>query len=422
MYRNLTFRDPTRLSAFYRTFRNRRFSTSKSTTFFAKNVKSLHILEDASPRMKQLVAIGKGLRGLKSIAGWDNSWGCHILGFLAFDRPSLSVLRFSEVVNWCNDLLLWLDKGAWRDEQERRRRDVVEVDVVHGMLELEALAQAEDTHSSPVEFSQDPQELEDPFPFKELRRLSISGYAVREFRLDFTHRIFRDITHLDIYYCRKYDWSTLKAMKNLTHIALDFLTLVELSYIEMEQCMDETILYCQTLPYLKVVIFACVNRRSRDFDVMDDTQSPLNVLPEDWYNGSPLIPTLVDEHSLHYFTRLCLGMHDPRIVLGIVSECLQPSHLMMDNMVNFVWPRNSYDWDFTVSTEEHRESWDVAEEIIERRLKARNERRRNWGKPIIKWPCTLGSGDEDEDESVEGEFGFRDIVWQRWNQASAVQP
>jgi hypothetical protein len=208
-------------------------------------------------------------------------------------------------------------------------------------------------------------------------------------------------------------------MKNLTHIALDFLTLVDLSYIEMEQCMDETIQYCQTLPYLKVIIFACVNSWSRNFDIMDDSQSPLNVLPEDWYNGSPLIPTIVDEHSLHYFTRLCLGMHDPRIVLGIVSNCLQSSHLMRDNMVDFIWPKNSYDWDFTVSKEQHRESWDAAEEIIERRMSARNERRRNLGKPIIEWPCRFGAGDEGE--AVEGEFGFRDIVWQRWSQTPAFQ-
>lgn len=367
--------------------------------------------------MEQLVAIGKGLKGLRSVAGWDDSWGCHVLGFLASDRSTSPDLKSLEIVRRCLDLLVG-DKGEWRDEQERRRRNVVgeEGDAIPGILELEALGKEEIVISPQLKVDSDPPNSDDPFPFKELRRLSLSAHAVREFRLDFTHRIFRDITHLDIYYCRAYDWSTIKAMKNLTYVAFDFLTLVNLVYIEMETCMDETIRYCQTLPYLKVIIFACVSWWTRDFDLMDDAQMPLNVPPEDWHNGDPLISTMVDEHSLHYFTRLSLGMRDPRVVLGIVSDCLEPSHLMRDHMVNFIWPKNSYDWDFTVPKERHKESWEVAEEIIERRMRARNERRRNLGKPIIEWPCN--SGAVDEDESVEGEFGFGDVVRQRWSQAS----
>jgi hypothetical protein len=361
--------------------------------------------------MEQLIALGRGLKGLQSVAAWYISHACYVVGFLAYDCTTFPTLRASDL----NFSLGKLRAGTeeWRDEQENRRRSEGQANTPFRYTELEPLGEDEDTAESSTKSVQDSR---DPFLFKDLRRFSTSVQALRELRLDFTHRIFRDLTHLDIYYWRAYDWSTIMALTNLTHITVNFMTIGvrNHSFAEMEECIDGIIQYCQSLPYLKIMILACVNWWTNDFDLLDDSYSSLSVCPEAFSQGGPLISTTVHERSLHYFTRLSLGMHDPRIVLGVVSQGLAPNHLLKDYMVDLTWPKQSYDWDFTIPQQRHQESWQVAEKIIERRKRERNERREAMGRLVIDWD----SNDDDRDEDVDGEFGFGDIIWQRWIEAS----
>lgn len=343
-----------------------------------------------------------------------------MLGFLAFDCMSRQSVRALDIGNRKFNSGEEVEKR--RDEQERKRRTGEEASLLRGWIDGEGLEDEEgEADDSPARIGEDTEDPEDPFPYKDLRRLSMSAHALRILRLDFTNRMFRDLTHLNIYYCRLYDWSTLRQMVNLTHIAIDFLTLVTLTFTEMKQCMGDTIRFCQNLPQLKAIIFACVDWESKDFDLMDDN---LNFLPplifssEDWDRGGPLISTMVDERSLHYFTQLSLGMHDHRVVLGVVSECLQKSHLMRDFMVDFSWPKNSYDWDFTVPKERHREIWELTEEIIERRSRERNERRCKLGRGIIEWH----RGGDNRSECVDSEFGFGGVVKRRWDEGFRARP
>ncbi|KAF9447728.1 hypothetical protein P691DRAFT_801918 [Macrolepiota fuliginosa MF-IS2] len=412
IYRNLTFRHPTSFTLFYRTLRNRRYSPSKSTSFFAKHVKSLHIVNKTAPKMERMIAIGRVLKGLRATAGWDTSWGCFVLGFLAFDSIS-TFGRALESTGW--RLNTREMREGRRDDAERRRRTRRDEGLLRGWVDPDDLEGKVEEQLVPEEAVEHP---EDTYPYKDLRRLSISAHSLRILHLDLTNRLFRDITHLDIYYCRLYDWSTLTTLKNLTHVAIDFLTLVNLNFTEMKHCMGDTIRFCQQLPHLKAIIFACVNWWSRDFDLLDDEHdglSPLNYPPDDWQSGGPLILTTINEHHLHYFTQLSLGMHDPRVVLGVVSDCLRKSHLMKEYMVDFVWPKNSHDWDFTVPTEEHKESWDIAEEIIEMRVRRREERRQEIG--VLS---TIGCNYGDESEYLDGEFGFGEIVRRRWKEGKEL--
>lgn len=342
-----------------------------------------------------------------------------MLGFLAYDCIDSRSAPGLDTPGWHPTARE--EREMRREEAERRRRAGPDELSLRGWVEGEDSEEME-KDSQDLRVQSDLEALkgstEDSFAYKDLRRLSLSAHSLRIFRINFTNRLFRDITHLDVYYCRLYDWSTITRMKNLTHLAVDFLTLVNLDFMEMKQCMDEMIGYCQELPLLKVMIFACVNWWRKDFDLLDDEDnvlSPLNFLSGDWRTGGPLISMTIDECHLHYFTQLSLGMHDPRVVLGVVSDCLPKSHLMKEHMVNFVWPRNSYDWDFTVPTEKHKESWDVAEEIIEKRLAGRKERRRKMGAPAL----TTYRRFDDGDEYMNGEFGFGEIVEWRWKEGVA---
>lgn len=365
--------------------------------------------------MEQLIALGRGLKGLKSVAAWYISHACYVVGFLAYDCTTFPTLRALDLNFSLGKLRV--GREEWRDEQEKRRRKDSEADTPFRYTELEVLDENQVTTSTHVVG----QDSRDPFLFKDLRRFSTSVQALRELRLDFTHRIFRDLTHLDIYYWRVYDWSTLEALTNLTHIAVNFMTIGirNHNFAEMESCIGDTLHYCQNLPHLKVIILACVNWWTNDFDLLDDSYLSLNVSPDAWSQGGPLISTIVHERSLHYFTRMSLGMHDPRIVLGVVSEGLAPSHLFKDYMVDLTWPKQSYDWDFVIPQQRHQESWQVAEDIIERRWKERNERRMMMGLPVIvDWRSGGGDNDDNQEEDGDGEFGFGDLVRRRWIEAS----
>jgi hypothetical protein len=355
--------------------------------------------------MEQLIALGRGLKGLKSVAAWYISHACYVVGFLAYDCTTFPTLRALDLNFSLGKLRA--GKERWRDEQENRRRREIETHTPFTYSEPEPLGEHDDPPPKAA------QESQDPFFFKDLRRFSTSVQALRELRLDFTHRLFRDLTHLDIYYWRAYDWSTIMALTNLTHITVNFMTIGVRNHnhssAELEECIDDITQYCPSLPFLKVMILACVNWWTNDFDLLDDSYSSLSVRPEAFSEGGPLISTTVHERSLHYFTRLSLGMHDPRIVLGVVSQGLAPSHLLKDYMVDLTWPKQSFDWDFTVPRQLHQESWQVAEMIIEKRKRERNERRHAMGLPIIDWNSRAFG-----DEVVDGEFGFGDIVWQRW--------
>jgi hypothetical protein len=294
------------------------------------------------------------------------------------------------------------EREAWRDEAEKQRRAGFDDNLLRGWIGQEAEGhEGMLSKAAPRDRKDD---KKDPFAYKDLRRLSISTFALRAFRIDLTHRMFRDLTHLDIYYYRLFDWSTITAMKNLTHLAVDLLTHVDLPFTAVRHFIEELTQSCQSLPRLKVIIFACISWWSRDFDLLDDEDevvAPLNFSTEEWDTSGPLISAMNDEHHLHYFTQLCLGMHDPRTVLGVVSDCLPSSHLMKDYMIDLTWPKNYNNWDFTVQGERHQECWDFAEDIVEKRVRDRMERRRK-------------AGVDDPSQRVDGEFGFGEVVRRQW--------
>ncbi|KAJ3569682.1 hypothetical protein NP233_g4889 [Leucocoprinus birnbaumii] len=411
IYRHLVFRDSITFRLFYRTFCQRRHSPTKSTAFFAEHVKTLYVLRDSAASTKQMIAIGRCLKSLRSVAGWDFSWGGQILSFLTHDCSTFPGVRIIHTDRGFH-FTLRKEREAWRDEAERQRRAGLEDNLLRGWLGPRADEELDRDITKQVPGRIHGERREDPFPYKDLRRMSISVYALRPHRITLAHRMFRDITHLDIYYSLSFDWSSLTSMKHLTHIAVDMLTHArDLSLVETKEVMEELNTYFKAMPQLKAIIFACIEWWNAEFDIHDDAGGwvgPLNCSTDYWEISGPLIAD--DEYHLHYFTQLCLGMHDPRIVLGTVSDCLPDNHLLKEYLIDFNWPKNSYDWDFSIPAQLHRESWDRAEDIIERRKMERMERRRKAGKgPWVEFDI--------ESERVEGEFGYADAVRRRWNEA-----
>lgn len=220
---------------------------------------------------------------------------------------------------------------------------------------------------------------EDAFPYTQLRRLSFSASLLTERRIDFTHRAFRDITHMDIYFDPAANWESLQSLTNLSHLSLDMVTdLPTPGSDELLYWFSRVLDAC--LSTVKVVIFGVVNDYNADFDLVDAEGDylPPGWPPSDfsssaletegwaaWLTSESKCHDDVDLEILHPIAQLAFGKIDPRAVPGAVTDELPPNQLFRDLLVYFVWPDNRLDWDGSAYW--HRDCWMVAEDIIEKR-------------------------------------------------------
>ncbi|KAF9447729.1 hypothetical protein P691DRAFT_95278 [Macrolepiota fuliginosa MF-IS2] len=311
VYEYITLSSERQLDKFYRTFRKRRHSPTKNITFFQRYVRTFFVCA-GYPRAEKLIAIVKDLTGLRSLACWDPNWGGTVVSMVLYSSPATC-------------------EGA------------------------------------------------DLFPYKLLRRISFSASLLAGLGITFTHRAFRDLTHMDIYFHPAADWESLKPLPNLTHLSLDLVTeLPTPSSGELSYWFSRILDACA--PTVKVVIFGVVNETNADFDLVDSEGDYLlpGWPPADpgssalgtegwaaWVTSESKCPSDVDLDVLHPIAQLAFGRFDPRAVPGSVTNSLPPNQLYRDLLVYFVWPDNGLDWDGTADW--HRDSWTVAEDIIEKR-------------------------------------------------------
>jgi hypothetical protein len=216
------------------------------------------------------------------------------------------------------------------------------------------------------------------FPYKHLQRISFSALLLVERGITFTHRAFRDLTHMDIYYRTGVNWESLRCLPNLTHLSLDMAT-----YLPTPASGQLSIWFSRILdacpPTAKIVIFAVVDERNTDFDLLDSEGDyflpgwPPGDFSTSVVDGEEWAPWLTSESGfsdntdldvLHPISRLALGLIDPRAVAGAVTEVPQ-SQLFRDLLLFFIYPNNMLDWDGRA--DQHRDCWTVAEDIVKKR-------------------------------------------------------
>ncbi|KXN87382.1 hypothetical protein AN958_08813 [Leucoagaricus sp. SymC.cos] len=114
---------------------------------------------------------------------------------------------------------------------------------------------------------QEPPELDGPY-LKKLRHLGFDGRLPQwEPTHTFAHQVFRDITHLDVYFFNHDRWMSIRHLQNLTHLCIDMVhnpdgfRSSDLSrIIEMIPVLP---------PSLIVFILGCIGERNRDYDLTD---------------------------------------------------------------------------------------------------------------------------------------------------------
>ncbi len=216
----------------------------------------------------------------------------------------------------------------------------------------------------------------DLFPYTDLRRLSFSATLLVERGITFTHRAFRDITHMDIYFNPVANWESLQFIQNLTHLSIDMVTdLPQPISVELLFWFRRVLDACP--PSVKIVIFGIVDDFNADFDLIDSDGDylppgwpPCDPGPEvegwtNWLLSETHCHDNVDFDILHPIAQLAFGKVDPRAVAAAVTDNLPPNQLFKNLLVYFVWPDNRLDWDWTVPN--HRDCWAVAEDIVEKR-------------------------------------------------------
>lgn len=222
-------------------------------------------------------------------------------------------------------------------------------------------------------------EGEDYFPYKHLRRISFSATLLVERGITFTHRAFRDLTHMDIYFNPVADWESLQCLPNLTHLSIDMVTEWPTpSSNALSYWFSRVLDSC--LPSVKVIIFGVVDDHNADFDLVDSEGNyllpgwpPCDSNPSSlgtegwttWLTSESRCHDSVDLDILHPIAQLAFGKLDPRAVPGAVTDVLPPNQLFRDFLVYFVWPDNGLDWDGRAYW--HCDCWSVAEDIIEKR-------------------------------------------------------
>jgi hypothetical protein len=221
---------------------------------------------------------------------------------------------------------------------------------------------------------------EGDFPYTHLRRVSFCASLLVQRGITFTHRAFRDLTHMDILVDSAADWESLNSLDNLTHVSLDMVT--DLPLLSTKEVQSWFSRFTTAFPSsLKVVILAVVQSCNTDFDLWDSEGDYLYpgwpppeakfATPEcesdftPWLKSRSKNEVDVDLETLHPIAQLAFGKVDPRAVPAAVACDLPPNQIFRDLLVYFNWPDNRLDWDGTAHW--HRDCWSVAEDIIERR-------------------------------------------------------
>ncbi|EKM81746.1 hypothetical protein AGABI1DRAFT_105227 [Agaricus bisporus var. burnettii JB137-S8] len=195
------------------------------------------------------------------------------------------------------------------------------------------------------------------FPYANLRRLSFSTSVLEERNVTFAHRTFRDLTHVDFVVRSTVDWESLRSLHNLTHASFDLVTELPNLTTKAIQCWFSRLIAACPLT-VKVIILVIVEEYIGDFDLRDldgdflyPGWPPLHpdfAMTEDERCITPLSSRISENCSdvglttLHPIARIALGIVDPRVVPGALTN-----------------------WDGTVPR--HRDCWMSAEDIIERR-------------------------------------------------------
>lgn len=262
------------------------------------------------------------------------------------------------------------------------------IDVVQHLTELRSLAcwdgdvtQWGRTAMGVVLDSAKTHKGEDLFPYKHLRRISFCASLLAERGVAFTHRAFRDLTHMDILVHPTANWESLRSLHNLTHVSLDMATdLPCLSTKEIQYWFSRLLDACPST--VKVVILAIVEDCNADFDLRDSegdyffpgwpppdpslsaAESESWTTP--WLTSKSTGHDDVDLETLHPIAQLAFGKIDPRAVPAAVTSNVPQGQIFRDLLIYFNWPDNRLDWDGTAHG--HRDCWAVAEDIIERRM------------------------------------------------------
>lgn len=213
----------------------------------------------------------------------------------------------------------------------------------------------------------------DPYAHKHLRQLGLDSFLFFDHDLTFTHRIFRDLTHLilDFFYI-DLPWDTLRNLSSLTHLAFNCID--DSEQVGLEYCV--TLLLDACPANLLVLIVKCIHFGNEDFDLIDSEQDYIiPKLPfETWNRHHPMLDyyssTELDE--LHLIARMALGRVDPRLVVGCVTR-LPENHLFQNEVIQLSLIQ---DWDEGLSSGGGH--WSIAESIIEKR-------RGRTDNPVVSW-------------------------------------
>jgi hypothetical protein len=223
-------------------------------------------------------------------------------------------------------------------------------------------------------------ESESDLPYSRLRRVSFCASLLVQRRITFTHRAFRDLTHMDILVDAAAKLESLSSLDNLTHVSLDMVTdLPLLDAKEMRSWFSR--LTTVFPPSLKVAILAVVQSCNTDFDLWDSEGDFLYpgwpppeakfAIPESefysalWLKSKSQYQVDIDIETLHPIAQPAFGQIDPRAVPAAVACDLPVDQIYRDLLIYFNWPDNRLDWDGTAHW--HRDCWSVAEDLIERR-------------------------------------------------------
>lgn len=302
---------------FYRTLCERRSTTNAhNSTFLQRHVRTLFLCPDF-PGAERLIDLVQHLTQLRSLACWDG-----------------------DVIQWGHTAM-----GA-----------VLDTTVREGGEEDPTI----------------------PFPYPHLRRISFCASILSERNISFTHRAFRDLTHMDILVHPTVNWESLQSLDNLTHICLDMATdLPRLTTKEIQFWFNRLLGACPT--NVKVVILAIIEDSNADFDLRDSegdyfypgwppppssSSSPPNEDPP-WLSSKSQDSKSIDLETLHPIAQLAFGIIDSRAVPAAVTSNVSEYQIFKDLIVYFNWPDNRLDWDGTAF--DHRDCWLVAEDIIEKR-------------------------------------------------------
>jgi hypothetical protein len=203
---------------------------------------------------------------------------------------------------------------------------------------------------------------DDPYTYQSLRKMGIGLSILSHRNLTFTHRIFRDITHLNFeWFMPNLPWTTFAGLSALTHLNFDAVACLE-SSLGLERSVS--LILDNSPPSLHVLIFPCIGPRYSKRDLRMDPIYNLLIFPElpfeMWDSYSPGVGqhSSIAPQELHLMWRILLGHWDTRIVVR--SRLYLPhDHILKDEIITPV-----HTFTALIPTKTH---WSIAEQIIETR-------------------------------------------------------